>query len=193
MRCRAEARFWNKVQLCDHMTAQLPAHVPDRWCAYVVGGWCDHRVARLHDPDVACGVCCWPWHGSTNAHGYGRTRYVFGAHADTYAHRVAWAFMHQGTVAPAGYEVTHEPCDNPPCCNPSHLVLAPHAHHQARMAQTGRANRQGVPRKLSVAKVQRMRELMNRGLSQREIARVMDVSQPMVSKVLTGQAWGIRS
>lgn len=62
---------------------------------------------------------CWPWTGKTIIKGYGRLR---GADGDkVLAHRLAFELA-SGTPIPDGLCVLHH-CDNPPCCNPSHLFL----------------------------------------------------------------------
>lgn len=60
---------------------------------------------------------CWNWVGGINSKGYGRfhcSRKSFGAHRIAYALGV--------DDIPSGLNVCHE-CDNPICCNPSHLWL----------------------------------------------------------------------
>jgi hypothetical protein len=60
---------------------------------------------------------CWLWKNSTNKFGHGSACY----HNRLYkTHRLAYAFTN-GTV-PQGLLVRHS-CDNPPCCNPGHLLL----------------------------------------------------------------------
>lgn len=63
---------------------------------------------------------CWQWTGGTHEFGYGvigRGRQTEGT---TKTHRVAWEDTY-GPI-PDGLNVLHR-CDNPPCCNPSHLFL----------------------------------------------------------------------
>jgi hypothetical protein len=67
------------------------------------------HVAR-GEPDA-----CWPWTGATDPKGYGKVR-VDGK--TRLAHRVAYELGHGKTPGPC---VMHK-CDNPPCCNPAHLV-----------------------------------------------------------------------
>lgn len=58
---------------------------------------------------------CWEWQGNVNRGGYGR---LFHDSIPYLAHRVSYE-IHTGPIAP-GMLICHE-CDNPPCCNPSHL------------------------------------------------------------------------
>lgn len=51
-------------------------------------------------------------------------------------HRVAWE-AHNAEPVPEGMIVMHT-CDNPPCCNPSHLRLGTHADNTADMYAKGR-------------------------------------------------------
>lgn len=65
---------------------------------------------------------CWEWQGARTPTGYGMVGY---GHRDgnrrrwDYAHRL----MYRLTVGPipAGQQLDHFRCDNPPCCNPTHL------------------------------------------------------------------------
>lgn len=57
---------------------------------------------------------CWEWTGHCNKWGYGQVRWM---NVVWLAHRLIY-FLHYGT-RPVDL-VLHE-CDNPPCCNPSHL------------------------------------------------------------------------
>lgn len=63
---------------------------------------------------------CWPWLGARNASGYGKLRRC--SKYDT-AHRVAHALT-KGPIPEGGF-VLHS-CDNPPCCNPTHLHTGDH-------------------------------------------------------------------
>lgn len=67
--------------------------------------------------DVKRDCECWVWRGAANERGYGR-------YADTMAHRVAYTLI-KGEI-PEGALVRHV-CDNPPCCNPKHLLIGSHS------------------------------------------------------------------
>jgi HNH endonuclease len=61
---------------------------------------------------------CWVWQGAKNRQGYGQVR-LWGHKAPAkYAHRVLYESLH-GALDRATM-VCHS-CDNPSCCNPSHL------------------------------------------------------------------------
>lgn len=91
---------------------------------------------------AAGGVRCQPWTGSPGPKGYG----LFQG-SDNYqgfsflAHRVAWALAHQ---TEPGTQVIRHSCDNPPCCNPRHLLPGTQADNAADMLARGRANLYGA-------------------------------------------------
>jgi hypothetical protein len=60
---------------------------------------------------------CWEWQGAKKPKGYGNVRINKKYHS---SHRVA--FELSNSSIPKGFIVCHI-CDNPPCCNPSHLML----------------------------------------------------------------------
>lgn len=62
-------------------------------------------------------AACWPWQGSIRADGYGAFMPI-GAGRTYLAHRVSYAIAHG--ACPVG--VLRHTCDNPPCCNPAHLL-----------------------------------------------------------------------
>lgn len=67
--------------------------------------------------DVKEADLCWPWKGHVNEWGYGSISYkgkTWGTHR--------LAYMLKNGPVPDGLFVCHT-CDNPRCCNPSHLWL----------------------------------------------------------------------
>lgn len=77
------------------------------------------------DPDE-----CWEWLGYKIRSGHGQTS-MFGK--AIYAHRKAF-IIHNGYTP----TVCRHSCDNPPCCNPSHLLDGTQADNVADMNNRGR-------------------------------------------------------
>jgi len=80
---------------------------------------------------------CLEWTGVKSAFGYGR----IGVNYKTvYAHRLAWSLANDQPV-PEGECILHT-CDNPPCCEPTHLWLGTYAQNNADRSAKGRGGNQ---------------------------------------------------
>ncbi len=89
--------------------------------------------------EVAKPTECWQWKGSRKSGGWhGQFRAADGG--NELAHRVAWRLL-KGEI-PQGMFVLHR-CDNPACCNPSHLFLGNQSDNARDMWEKRRA-RPGV-------------------------------------------------
>lgn len=76
---------------------------------------------------------CWPWTGWTTSQGYG----VIGLGGrDEKAHRAAW-IVTRGPI-PRGLVIRHT-CDNPPCVNPTHLLLGTQLDNIRDRVERGRS------------------------------------------------------
>lgn len=129
---------------------------------------------------------CWEWIGSLDPKGYGS----FGIQGRTRkAHRVAYE-LHHATEIPSGMHVCHS-CDNPKCCNPSHLWLGTNADNHRDMAKKGRAGiRRGednVSHKFTDGQIEQVFALRAEGLKQREIAERLQISRGYISSILRGR------
>lgn len=81
-------------------------------------------------------LTCWEWTASRGPDIPGRNYGKFGVDGGArFAHRVAWVLTH-GPI-PEGMDVLHR-CDNPPCCNPSHLFLGTHTDNMRDRSAKGR-------------------------------------------------------
>lgn len=138
-------------------------------------------------------AACWPWTGARHGRGYGLTRYPQ-SQKKLGAHRAAWEVAH-GPI-PSGMYVCHT-CDNPLCCNPSHLFLGTNADNQRDAVRKGR--QVGPPRlrgeavygaRLTDDAVRAMRSLNTQGTySYRQLGERFGISKSQVGKILRGQFW----
>lgn len=136
------------AELCQHCRLRPPSRKGRPYCSKACSNGARKRPAteRFLDyykpgrPDE-----CWPWRGSIDKDGYGyfasddRTRQLR-------AHRTAFELA--GGVVPPGRHVLHL-CDNPPCCNPSHLFVGTNLDNIADKVSKGRARGwpKGKPRR----------------------------------------------
>lgn len=87
---------------------------------------------RYFMPEQPPSEGCWLWTGSVHDFGYG-TFMCQGVHV--YAHRVSYELF-IGPI-PKGLLVRHR-CDNPPCCQPAHLLPGTDADNVRDMDERGR-------------------------------------------------------
>lgn len=103
---------------------------------------------------------CWTWAKCRTAAGYGRFGVGLIKGKSTYmlAHRSAY-YLAKGELLLD--ELVMHSCDNPPCCNPSHLEAGSQKKNQQDKAKRGRSNR-GIDRhnaKLSEDQVDEIRNI----------------------------------
>ena len=94
------------------------------------------RAERLAKRLVARDNGCLEWRGATTSKGYGVIRGDDGA---MYTHRLAWELAN-GPI-PDGLFILHH-CDNPPCCNITHLFAGTNADNVADMIAKKRHHNQ---------------------------------------------------
>lgn len=129
---------------------------------------------------------CWLWQKSFRAGGYGSFRWD----VEQLAHRAAWVLTF-GPV-PDGMDVCHR-CDNPPCCNPSHLFLGSRGENNADRHVKGRSNsahgEQNGNAKLTPDAIAAIREARARGVHLIDLAAEHGVSISTVHAVATRITW----
>jgi hypothetical protein len=96
------------------------------------------------------------------------------------AHR--WAYEHFIGPIPAGLFVCHH-CDNPPCCEPSHLFLGTQQVNMTDKMAKGR-HRYVTHPKLSDDDVRAIRVLASSGVTQTALAAKYRVGQSMISLIV---------
>lgn len=140
------------------------------------------HVDKSGGPDA-----CWPWMLSLDSGGYG---HVGRDGKLVKAHRVAYELVN-GPISD-GLDGLHS-CDNPPCCNPSHIFPGTHgdnmrdAHQKGRRDNAGERNANSV---LTEAHVREIRAAYERGtVSQQSLADQYGVHQTVVSKIIRRKLW----
>lgn len=131
---------------------------------------------------------CWPWTGRLDEKGYAFIK-VHGV--TTRAHRVAWT-LHHGHWPSPGLVVRHT-CDNPPCCNPGHLLIGTVADNMRDMAERGRAHRGekcGAAAKLTADQVAVIRSRAEMGETRRVLAAEYGMTKQGIASVIHRRTWG---
>lgn len=141
---------------------------------------------RLTETDTGC----LEYSGATNAYGYGIITINYTSHK---THRVMWE-LECGEI-PKDKLVLHK-CDNRKCCNIEHLFLGNHQDNVDDMRSKGRdsfgentGTRNGAS-KLEEDDVRNIRQLLDAGYTQQEIADTYNIDRKCVSKIKLGQTWG---
>ena len=151
--------------------------------------------ARLHDGVDRSGGpdACWPWTLCTNEYGYGLLRVgslVDGSRRMARVHVLAYRLAF-GDPPPDKPCILHT-CDNPPCCNPSHLFTGTVADNNADMVAKGRARHpngeSNSQAKLTEDAVREIRALGN-GARGVELAKRFGVSRSLICHIQKRRKW----
>ena len=134
------------------------------------------RIDKTGGPDV-----CWPWLGARlKKMGYGQTHW---RGRTVYAHRMVYELTY-GKI-PDGLNVLHK-CDNPSCCNPSHLFLGTNTDNVVDKMVKGRMSQSKLTKEQ--AEMIRTRYLAG-GITQRELAKEFAIDQAIISGIVQGKRW----
>lgn len=134
---------------------------------------------------------CWEWKlyrkpkpsMSYGTIGYNRKTY--------YAHRLAWSYKN-GPI-PKGLHVIHK-CDNPPCCNPTHLTVGTVKDNITDCCSKGRnqvgsRHYQALLTESKVSEIRRRYRFRGGKDSQASMAKEFGVSQGTIGNVIRGKTW----
>jgi len=143
--------------------------------------------------NVSDSTQCWEWKAYTLKSGYG-WMYV-GDRKSNFSHRVSALLNGLIDTLDSKLHVLHR-CDNPKCCNPSHLFLGTNADNVADRVSKGRTKhtpmhgeKNGMV-KLSEEDTQNIRTLYSEGeISQSKLANLYGVRQPQISRIVNGKRW----
>jgi len=116
---------------------------------------------------------CWKWLGGVGRSGYGL--FWDGTKVRT-ASRIAY-LLSKGD--PAKFQV-HHTCDNPVCCNPSHLWLGTQRQNMIDMAKKGRTRKNRV----TLSMERDVREMWRQGQTIASISRGFGLSIKTVQSIV---------
>lgn len=135
---------------------------------------------------------CWPWLASKTPDGYGKIKNMGISY---YAHHVALKLINRLPKRPSRKLHVRHSCDNPPCCNPAHLILGTakknaqdredrkrHSHESHRGARNPKA-------KLTEEQVVEIKADLAAGEAQVSIASRFLVSPQTISAIAVGRRW----
>lgn len=158
------------------------------WVTQASEGRKEHSLEQRFKALVHKTPTCWEWFGRVNKKRYGIIR-KGGNILST--HRLAWELANRRAV-PARFHVLHR-CDLPWCVNPDHLFLGTNDDNVADKVAKGRtarvvgeSNGQSV---LTADDVRTIRQLATIRTPQKDIAARFGITQPQVSKILSGKRW----
>lgn len=135
---------------------------------------------------------CWNFTGYKNPMGYGQIHIGGKRGGAELVHRVVWKWMF-GDISD-GLFICHK-CDNPACFNPNHLFKGDHTANMKDMRSKGRerhvclCGERCVTHKLTWFSVREIRELKERGVSNRELGRMFGVSHGIIGGIVNNKSW----
>lgn len=139
------------------------------------------RTRSIINPETGC----WEWQKPLHIRGYGQ---VCHDAKQVLAHRFSYETF-KGEI-PDGLHVCHT-CDNRKCVNPDHLWLGTNADNTTDKVRKGRHvyGTKAHCAKLSDEKVLEIVNLVEGGMSQGKVAKMYGISQPVVSRIMSGESW----
>ena len=136
---------------------------------------------------------CWEWQGYRLRDGYGWVSTPIGNRT---ASRVAAHLSGLLEDLSSSLHVLHR-CDNPPCCNPAHLFVGTNTDNVAdRVAKNRSGNKplhgqENGASKLTDTQIRQVRGMYKFAqYSQSQLARMFNVHQPHISRIVNGLRCG---
>lgn len=133
---------------------------------------------------------CWDWTGATTGRDKNYGTVVIGS-KHIYTHRLAYKLKNGELIK--GLVIRHT-CNNPICCNPKHLIQGTFKENTHDALDAGRmAYQRMIPvkkyrlpyvAKLAKRDVLEILAEKKKGTSQRTIAKIWDVSESMISRIV---------
>ena len=145
--------------------------------------------------DVLSSNSCWEWQSTLSVRGYGVFSVYLGKINGDFisktftVHRIAWSMVF-GEIQ-NGLQVLHK-CDNPPCCNPSHLMLGTNLDNSKDKVRKKRHcfHENHPSAKLTMQKVLEIRELyVPRKFTMLHLAKFYKVSERTIFDIVHNKKW----
>lgn len=132
---------------------------------------------------------CWPWIAGLAGRGYGAFR--VGAHK-VQAHRYAWQLINGKTI-PKELKACHH-CDNPPCCNPSHIFIGTDKDNTQDSIRKGRfhiskGEEHGMSKLTDDKVIQIRRRYQTENKTYSDLSKDYGVSATMIGDIVSGHCW----
>lgn len=138
---------------------------------------------------------CWEWVLRPNSMKSLYGRFSFSDGTRILAHRFSWLL----TNGPYTFKTTDcicHTCDNPLCCNPSHLWLGSNRQNMLDCIKKGRfvyaprlCGEKSPVSKLKQYQVHLIRDLLTDGYSQHTVANAIGISRTSVQSIYERKAW----
>lgn len=130
---------------------------------------------------------CWEWQAYRKKSGHGEFRVDRHKYKIQFAHRVAYALEH-GIPLEQLPEVLRHKCDNPPCCNPRHLLPGTHQLNVADRVERNRSAR-GTSNGRARLTADQVQEVLASTESGVILAQRFGVHYSTISKIRQGKNW----
>jgi hypothetical protein len=150
------------------LAADVPANVVAHFWAQVAKG----------GPDD-----CWLWLRALDGKGYGA--YCFNKRV-LIVPRFAYV-LHHGSV-PQELSIRHT-CDNPPCCNPAHLLVGTHQENMRDISERGRRRGRNWRAAFTDEQAAEIRRRASEGETGVALGRTFGVSQRTISAIIHGKTY----
>lgn len=138
----------------------------------------EKNIARFwSNIDKKDGQECWLWTSTKDKDGYGKFKIRVKDKRFSYmAHRICYYLTNNFIVHNL---IVRHTCDNPSCCNPSHLILGTYKDNS-----DDRRKRNRTFKKHSDEIVIKIHQLRSQGLTHQEIANKLNLQKDYVSTVV---------
>lgn len=130
---------------------------------------------------------CWPWLGEVNHGGYGLFQFSV-TRRNVRAHR----FVLGLTSVDAAHLIVRHRCDNPPCCNPAHLLTGTKRQNSQDMVSRNRQTHgsRNPAARLNEDQVARIRATFALGgITRTALAEQYGVTRSTIGRVVSGRGW----